>query len=57
MKQLVELPHARDLSSDELSSIYCDKYGVSISQALKIFEDTVKQAQVSQNAVPGEFGM
>lgn len=35
VRQLTELLKARDLTSDELGLLYCFKYGVSITQALK----------------------
>jgi len=36
VKQLSEMLQARDLSADELGLLYCYKYGLSITQALKI---------------------
>jgi hypothetical protein len=36
VKQFTELLQARDLSCDELSLLYCYKFGSSVSQALKV---------------------
>lgn len=42
VRQLSEMLQARDLSADELGLLYCYKYGLSITQALKIVGHTGK---------------
>lgn len=57
-QQLSELLEARDLSSDELSLLYCYKHGASVGQALKVlgFEGKLPDFIAKQKGMSLENG-